>query len=70
MCLSASACEGADESDRHVLFSVKGICFFRVLCVEQKWASNEQSGMQKASNDTAAAMTQGNQDYQAKMGFR
>jgi 2-oxo-4-hydroxy-4-carboxy-5-ureidoimidazoline decarboxylase len=35
-----------------------------------KWASNEQSGMSKASSNTAAAMAQGNADYEAKMGFR
>lgn len=35
-----------------------------------KWASNEQSGMKQASSGTAAAMAQGNADYEAKMGFR
>jgi len=35
-----------------------------------KWASNEQKGMQNASSGTAAAMAQGNTDYEAKMGFR
>mmetsp|Transcript_51983 Transcript_51983/g.129420 ORF Transcript_51983/g.129420 Transcript_51983/m.129420 type:complete len:175 (-) Transcript_51983:126-650(-) len=35
-----------------------------------KWASNEQKGMSQASGDTAAAMAQGNKDYEEKMGFR
>ena len=36
----------------------------------QKWASNEQRGMSAASAAVAEAMAKGNQDYEAKMGFR
>jgi hypothetical protein len=36
----------------------------------QKWASNEQKGMSAASAAVAEAMAKGNQDYEAKMGFR
>mmetsp|Transcript_69754 Transcript_69754/g.145442 ORF Transcript_69754/g.145442 Transcript_69754/m.145442 type:complete len:175 (+) Transcript_69754:12-536(+) len=35
-----------------------------------KWASNEQKGMNAASEQTAVAMAVGNQEYEAKMGFR
>ena len=41
-----------------------------MLKKKQKWASNEQSGMAKASAQTAAAMAQGNADFDAKMRFR
>ncbi|EKX51371.1 hypothetical protein GUITHDRAFT_102642 [Guillardia theta CCMP2712] len=35
-----------------------------------KWASNEQKGMDSASNDIARAMMKGNAEYEARMGFR
>ena len=39
-------------------------------CSAQKWASTEQKGMSAASATVAEAMAKGNQDYEAKMGFR